>query len=349
MQRRSEAKRGSYAELHVRRESLKEAAQSSFAERASMMSDRASMMSTSSLGSRALQPRTSKSEVMRGGSLSRPTPVALDLASSGTLRSDDMASSGSVSSPRSSPMSSARGHQAPLQVSTSSAMPWTTSGEQSQVGPRGEPSGDMEVLEFLEGLLEGFRMAGVGRRPDSHVSHTNDWHELDQLSRLKLGPVHGGSFPQAKDQSAAEVTPKLAVATEAQQASALTEPTAMSARSSTGSEMQVSMLMRRHALKAFLEETCGTVANSFDVMAGLALKASLGASGTPQDRLSSFLGEKEFRASLVSLGYGVGGKDAWWASLFASMDIDGDGGISIQDMYDALVLALPPMPENNAD
>ncbi|OLQ14726.1 hypothetical protein AK812_SmicGene1048 [Symbiodinium microadriaticum] len=55
----------------------------------------------------------------------------------------------------------------------------------------------------------------------------------------------------------------------------------------------VSTTLRRHALKAFLDETCGTVANSFDVMAGLALKSSIGGSGTPEDRLRFMFSEQD--------------------------------------------------------
>merc|ERR1712059_42855 len=70
-------------------------------------------------------------------------------------------------------------------------------------------------------------------------------------------------------------------------------------------EMSMSMLMRRQALRAFLEETCGTVANAFDVMAGLALRASMGGSGNPQDRIEYMFRQEELTATLKGLGYGV--------------------------------------------
>eukprot|EP00435_Cladocopium_sp_Y103_P065786 s89_g27.t1 len=51
--------------------------------------------------------------------------------------------------------------------------------------------------------------------------------------------------------------------------------------------------------------------------------------------------QEDFHLSLTHLGYGLGAKEPWWSALFVAMDVDGDGVVSLQDMYDALVLALP--------
>jgi len=108
----------------------------------------------------------------------------------------------------------------------------------------------------------------------------------------------------------------------------------------------VSELMRRHALKAFIEKTCGSVASGFDSLAGRALRSTLGGSGAPQDRLRYMFTQEELSKVLGELGYGIGATSRWWHELFSSLDVDGDGLLSLQDTYDALVLQLPPLPDS---
>eukprot|EP00929_Paragymnodinium_shiwhaense_P096929 TRINITY_DN5867_c0_g1_i1.p1 TRINITY_DN5867_c0_g1~~TRINITY_DN5867_c0_g1_i1.p1 ORF type:complete len:367 (+),score=128.71 TRINITY_DN5867_c0_g1_i1:78-1178(+) len=103
----------------------------------------------------------------------------------------------------------------------------------------------------------------------------------------------------------------------------------------------VSSLMRLHALRSFFEETCGTVANAFDLMASTALRARGGTGGTAEERLSYLFHEDEFRNILAGMGYGVDATPAWWRALFQNIDADKDGRISLQDMYDTMVLDLP--------
>merc|ERR1719162_1644404 len=55
-------------------------------------------------------------------------------------------------------------------------------------------------------------------------------------------------------------------------------------------------------------------------------------------------GPGDFQKTLSHMEYGVGAGPEWWTALFRSIDVDEDGAISLQDMYDALVLDLPPMP-----
>lgn len=105
----------------------------------------------------------------------------------------------------------------------------------------------------------------------------------------------------------------------------------------------VSSLMRLHALRSFFEETCGTVANAFDLMASTALRAQGGSGGSAEDRLSYLFQEDEFRNILAGMGYGVDATAAWWKGLFLNIDADRDGKISLQDMYDTMVLDLPIM------
>merc|ERR1719198_2224985 len=52
----------------------------------------------------------------------------------------------------------------------------------------------------------------------------------------------------------------------------------------------------------------------------------------------------EFQKTLSNMGYGVGAGPEWWRALFKSLDVGEDGAVSLQDMYDALVLDLPPLP-----
>ncbi|CAK9108864.1 Putative F-box and FNIP repeat-containing protein L60 [Durusdinium trenchii] len=177
------------------------------------------------------------------------------------------------------------------------------------------------IEEFLEGLLDGFRMAGVGHRSPEKAPVLQDpgnWQDLDGI------PKATASF---ENQRKMQMSRQSAFA-------------ALGARSAEPSD-GLSVTLRRHALRAFLEETCGSTANAFDIMAGLALKASLGASGTAEDRLRYAFQEEEFRLALTGLGYGLGAKEAWWSALFVAVDVDADGAVTLQDLYDALVLALP--------
>mmetsp|Transcript_54175 Transcript_54175/g.118528 ORF Transcript_54175/g.118528 Transcript_54175/m.118528 type:complete len:448 (-) Transcript_54175:158-1501(-) len=187
---------------------------------------------------------------------------------------------------------------------------------------------DREVLEFLEGLLEGFR-AAVGYVPKGAAG---DWADLDDLPPMPSAPSGGsqgpGESPHSRSLNHGGRSPL--IEGEVPDSAAM-DPMATS--------------MRRQALRAFLEDSCETVANAFDALASLSLRASLGGSGTQQDRLRHQFTEDELRRSLTSLGYGAGASRVWWRSLFRSLDVDGDNLVSLQDMYDALVLYLPPVME----
>jgi len=99
-----------------------------------------------------------------------------------------------------------------------------------------------------------------------------------------------------------------------------------------------SNVMRLHAIRSFFEETCGTVANAFDLMASAALNSRGG--GTAEDRLNYLFDEEEFATVLTGMGYGIDATPEWWKALFTNIDADKDGTISLQDMYDSLVLDL---------
>ncbi|CAL1138328.1 unnamed protein product [Cladocopium goreaui] len=166
-------------------------------------------------------------------------------------------------------------------------------------------------------------MAGVGHRAAEApalppLQDPGNWLDLDAV------PKAGASFESKK---------KLQ--------NLLSRKSPSPSRGPATDDDALSVSLRRHALRAFLEETCGTVANAFDIMAGLALKASMGGSGTCDDRLHFTFHEEDFHLSLTHLGYGLGAKEPWWSALFAATDVDEDGVVSLQDMYDALVLALP--------
>jgi len=108
----------------------------------------------------------------------------------------------------------------------------------------------------------------------------------------------------------------------------------------------LSTMMRRHALRSFLEETCGSVAKAFDQMAAVAMRnnsGSQGGVGQPDQRMKYKFGGDEFQRTLAWMGYGVGAGKDWWVALFRSLDVDEDGFVTLQDMYDALVLDLPPV------
>lgn len=175
---------------------------------------------------------------------------------------------------------------------------------------------DAELEEFLEGLLDGLRnnLSSANVQP----SQQGKWSDLDELMEAQVqapGP-HKGASPAYPPSS----------------------PSSPSHAVSNTSADPMSTLMRRHALRAFLEETCGTVANAFDLIAGNALRASLGGSGNPEDRLHYVLNLHEFCHGLRVLGYGVNASPSWWQTLFCNIDFDQDGAVSLQDMYDSLVL-----------
>eukprot|EP00435_Cladocopium_sp_Y103_P068236 s89_g31.t1 len=168
---------------------------------------------------------------------------------------------------------------------------------------RGAPSSEKRaaqdeiIEEFLEGLLDGFRMAGVGHRAEAPVplQDPGNWLDLDAV------PKAGASFESKK---------KLQ--------NLLSRKSPSPSRGPPDDDA-LSVSLRRHALRAFLEETCGTVANAFDIMAGLALKASMGGSGTCDDRLHFTFHEE-------ALGSRLQGTDracleridrAWTAGLWA--------------------------------
>lgn len=216
---------------------------------------------------------------------------------------------------------------------------------------------DYEIMEFLEGLLEGFKSVHAAAKVSMHEKGpvpgedvVDDWSQLDRLGKLP----HSSRTVPLEERSCGQV-PIMLVGQRGGPA-AMMPPRTASAGSTplrsnedavdTSSHADMfSTRMRLHALKAFLEETCGTVANSFDVMAGLALRASFGGSGNPNDRIRHMFTEEELCGTLSDLGYGVGAAPAWWHALFCSLDIDGDGAIALQDMYDALVLNLPTISD----
>merc|ERR1712172_285956 len=83
-------------------------------------------------------------------------------------------------------------------------------------------------------------------------------------------------------------------------------------------------------------------------MAALAVKNSLGAqggTGLPDQRMKHKFSPSEFQKTLTAMGYGMGAGADWWKALFKSTDVDEDGAVTLQDMYDALVLDLPPLQE----
>jgi hypothetical protein len=109
----------------------------------------------------------------------------------------------------------------------------------------------------------------------------------------------------------------------------------------------ISKMMRRHALRSFLEETCGSVAKAFEKMSMLAMAMSLGSQGgpgLPEQRMKYKFSPLEFQNTLSQMGYGEGAGTDWWRALFQSTDVDDDGAVSLQDMYDALVLETPHDP-----
>eukprot|EP00928_Gymnodinium_smaydae_P031753 TRINITY_DN23206_c0_g1_i1.p1 TRINITY_DN23206_c0_g1~~TRINITY_DN23206_c0_g1_i1.p1 ORF type:complete len:1698 (-),score=442.51 TRINITY_DN23206_c0_g1_i1:55-5148(-) len=113
------------------------------------------------------------------------------------------------------------------------------------------------------------------------------------------------------------------------------------------SPLGASSSLRRQALRSFLVETCGSVANAFDKMVDLSMSRSTSrrhsrpppppATATA-DRLQYVFSARGFRRALSRLGFGVDAKSIWWQEVFLSIDVDGDGLVSLQDLIDALVL-----------
>lgn len=94
-------------------------------------------------------------------------------------------------------------------------------------------------------------------------------------------------------------------------------------------------------LRDFLERRHGSVARAFDAMVGEAFRASLGCSGAPgttQMRMRHVLTLPELRHALGAWGWGQGADQDWWLPLFRRLDVDGDGFVSLQDIFDALLL-----------
>jgi len=244
---------------------------------------------------------------------------------------------------------------------------------------------EFEVVELLEGLLEGFRAAGavqpLATGPQQAVQAVTEpvtWRPPMPAVTGRPEPVMRETMtlagPQQPTQAVNEPRPWRSftetVVTPAgpQQAAQISGPLPWRPGTSTREPVTpggpqepaqtvaeplpwkhaqpVSEVMRRHALKAFMEKTCGSVANGFDVLAGRALRSTLGGSGTPQDRLRYTFTQDELSKVLGDLGYGIGATSRWWHELFSSLDVDCDGFVSLQDTYDALVLQLPTMPDS---
>jgi len=212
--------------------------------------------------------------------------------------------------------------------------------------PKSQNDTDVEIMEFLEGLLEGFRAAAAAnaaqgntgpRQPkwfEAEGNRGGDWSDLNELE--KTLPVFSKTELEKANGQSRSVSP---ISTSAR-------PAAGGKGGSTFKQDPLSTLMRRHALRAFLEEMCGSVAKAFEQMATLAVKNSLGSQGgigLPEQRMKYKFGPQEFQQSLSQMEYGVGAGSDWWHALFQSIDVDQDGAVSLQDMYDALVLDLPPM------
>jgi len=220
----------------------------------------------------------------------------------------------------------------------------------------GASEADVEIMEFLEGLLEGFRAAAAAnaaqgnngpRQPkwfEQGGNRSGDWTDLNELEKslpaFSSGVdayASGVGQTRGKNSRSASPTPGATI-----------RPGDLS-KQGVGSFTSdpLSTMMRRHALRSFLEEMCGSVAKAFEQMATLAVKNSLGSQGgvgLPEQRMKYKFGPGDFQKTLSSMEYGMGAGQDWWNALFKSIDVDEDGAISLQDMYDALVLDLPPLP-----
>lgn len=205
---------------------------------------------------------------------------------------------------------------------------------------------DVEIMEFLEGLLEGFRAAAAAnaaqgktgpRQPkwfEAEGNRGGDWSDLNELE--KSLPVFSKTELETARAQTRSVSP---ISTTPRRA-------AGGKGGGTFKSDPMSTMMRRHALRSFLEEMCGSVAKAFEQMATLAVKNNCGAQGgigLPEQRMKYKFGPQEFQQTLSLMEYGMGAGPDWWHALFQSIDVDQDGAVSLQDMYDALVLDLPPM------
>jgi len=223
-----------------------------------------------------------------------------------------------------------------------------------QQGPGRAPENDadVEIMEFLEGLLEGFRAAAAAnaaqgntgpRQPkwfEAEGNRGGDWADLNELEKSLPQFSSGVDAYADRVQKSRSASPVLA------------SPSRTGGRAGDGrgggfASDPLSTMMRRHALRSFLEEMCGSVAKAFEQMATLAVRNSLGSQGgcgLPEQRMKYKFGPGDFQKTLSHMEYGVGAGAEWWNALFKSIDVDEDGAISLQDMYDALVLDLPPLP-----
>jgi len=216
---------------------------------------------------------------------------------------------------------------------------------------------DVEIMEFLEGLLEGFRAAAAAnaaqgnngpRQPkwfEQEGNRGGEWGDLNELE--KTLPMFSSGVDAYADSRGQGLRPPVA------------RPPAQGTPGRQGSsgggaiaKDPLSTMMRRHALRSFLEEMCGSVAKAFEQMATMAVKNSLGSQGgigLPEQRMKYKFGPGDFRKTLTHMQYGEGAGPDWWNALFVSIDVDEDGAISLQDMYDALVLDLPPLPAGQSN
>lgn len=206
----------------------------------------------------------------------------------------------------------------------------------------------MEIREFLEGLLEGFRAAAAANAAQGGPKWGNPaaagarggkgaWSDLDDLERTLP------SFNIASDMRS--TSPSAAYQPPSRGASPSQAGRSPAPKKDAFASDPLSTMMRRHALRSFLEEQCGSVAKAFDQMAAIAMRSNSGTQGgvgQPDQRMKYKFGSDEFQKTLSWMGYGVGAGKDWWSALFKSLDVDEDSFVTLQDMYDALVLDLPP-------
>lgn len=227
----------------------------------------------------------------------------------------------------------------------------------------GGSANDVEIREFLEGLLEGFRAAAAAnaaqgetgqRRPNwfdtNGQGHKGTWRDLDDLEKT-LPEFKSGVdnyYWEAQEKLTPSTSPAPSASRAAPERGAASTPRGKANSKTDFSSDPLSTMMRRHALRSFLEETNGSVARAFEQMASVAMAKSVttsGGPGQPEQRMKYKFAPQEFQKALSGLGYGVGAGADWWRALFKSCDVDEDGLVSLQDMYDALVLDLPPIDQ----
>lgn len=226
---------------------------------------------------------------------------------------------------------------------------------------RGNDVADEEVREFLEGLLEGFRAAAAANAAQGNTgprqpkwfevegNRGGTWSDLNELEKTlpKLAAAEvDGLYAKSPNISPTRSRAGQSPAVGASPRRLDTSAEMGASRGSGFASDPMSTMMRRHALRSFLEEMCGSVAKAFEQMATLAVKHSLGSQGgigLPDQRMKYKFSPPEFQKTLSNMGYGVGAGPDWWRALFKSLDVDEDGAVSLQDMYDALVLDLPPV------